>query len=121
MERKVTHSHEWIDVVGDVATVGITEHAQGQLGDIVFIELPKIGRKVAKREAVAVVESVKAASEVYSPVSGEIIEVNGGIVLEPAKVNADASRSAWFFKVRLAKASDLDGLMSEADYLKLHS
>jgi glycine cleavage system H protein len=120
MARKISQSHEWVDVDGDVATVGISDHAQGQLGDIVFIELPEIGRKVAKGEAVAVVESVKAASDIYAPVSGEIVEVNTAIVSEPAKVNADADHSGWFFKVRLADSRELEGLMNEDEYLKLN-
>lgn len=121
MQRKVSESHEWIDVEGEVGTIGITDHAQGQLGDIVFIELPEVGRKVTKGEAVAVVESVKAASDIYSPVSGVVLEVNAAIVADPAKVNAEADSSAWFFKVRLADPAELVGLMSVADYQQLHS
>ena len=111
-----TDDHEWITVNGDVATIGITDHAQEQLGDIVFVELPDVGKSVSKGDEAAVLESVKAASEVYAPVTGEIVETNGGLVDEPAKVNEDAEGAAWFVKIRLADASELDGLMDADAY-----
>ncbi|BBK45430.1 glycine cleavage system H protein [Allostella vacuolata] len=113
---KFTEDHEWIRVEGDVGTVGITDFAQNQLGDVVFVELPAVGRRVTKGGDAAVVESVKAASEVYAPVTGEVIEINQAIVDEPAKVNAEPMAGAWFFKVRLANPSELDGMMDEAGY-----
>ena len=108
--------HELVRVDGDVATIGITKHAAEQLGDVVFVELPDIGRKVTAGEAVAVVESVKAASDVYAPVSGEVIEVNGGLPGNPALVNEDAEGKAWFFKIKIANAAELDALMDRAAY-----
>ncbi len=111
-----TSDHEWLRIEGDVATVGITDYAQSQLGDVVFVELPKVGRTLKKAEAAAVVESVKAASDVYAPISGEILEVNESIVGEPALVNSDAADKAWFFKIRIADRSELGGLMDEAAY-----
>lgn len=113
---KFTEEHEWIRVEGDVGTVGITDFAQNQLGDVVFVELPAVGKKVTKGGDAAVVESVKAASEVYSPVTGEIVEINQAIVDEPAKVNSDPMAGAWFFKVKLANPSELDAMMDEAGY-----
>ncbi|MGE0717257.1 MAG: glycine cleavage system protein GcvH [Alphaproteobacteria bacterium] len=113
---KFTEEHEWIAVAGDVGTVGITDFAQSQLGDVVFVELPPVGKKVTKGGDAAVVESVKAASEVFAPVTGEIVEVNQAIVDEPAKVNSDPMGGAWFFKVKLANPSELDGMMDEAAY-----
>jgi len=111
-----TSEHEWIKVEGDVGTVGITDHAQGALGDVVFVELPAVGKKVTKGGDAAVVESVKAASDVYSPVSGEVVEANDAIVDQPALVNESAEDGAWFFKVKLSNASELDGLMDRAAY-----
>jgi len=111
-----TSEHEWIKVEGDVGTVGITDHAQGALGDVVFVELPAVGRSVAKGGDAAVVESVKAASDVYSPVSGEVVEANEAIVDQPALVNESPEDGAWFFKVKLSNASELDGLMDRAAY-----
>jgi glycine cleavage system H protein len=113
---RFSKDHEWISVDGDVGTIGITDYAQQQLGDVVFVELPAVGRKVTKGGDAAVVESVKAASEVFSPVTGEVVEINQAIVDEPAKVNTDPMGEAWFFKVRLADPSELDGLMDEAGY-----
>ena len=113
-----TDEHEWIRIEGDVGTVGITEYAQEQLGDVVFVELPDVGRKVQKGKDMAVVESVKAASEVYAPVTGEIVETNGGLLNEPATVNADATGAGWFCKIRLADKSELKGLMDAAAYKK---
>src|SRR5512139_3424706 len=97
-----TSDHEWLDIDGDVATVGITDYAQQQLGDVVFVELPKVGRALKKAEAAAVVESVKAASDVYAPISGEVIEANEALAAEPALVNSDADGKAWFFKLKIA-------------------
>ena len=117
---KYTKDHEWAKFEGAVATVGVTDHAQRELGDIVFVELPKVGRALKKAEAAAVVESVKAASDVYAPISGDVLEVNDAVVAEPALVNFDADGKAWFFKMRIADKSELDGLMDEAAY-KAHT
>ena len=114
--EKFTEDHEWIRVDGDIATVGITEYAQEQLGDVVFVELPDVGRAVEKGGDAAVVESVKAASEIYAPISGEITEANQAIVDDPALVNSDPAGGGWFFKLKIANASELDGLMDEAAY-----
>lgn len=116
MSTRYTEDHEWITVEGDVATVGITDYAQQQLGDVVFVELPEVGRKVSKGDEAAVVESVKAASEVYAPLDGEIVEANGALADEPGKVNEDPEGAAWFVKIRLADTSQLDSLMDEAAY-----
>jgi glycine cleavage system H protein len=116
MARKFSKDHEWVDVSGKVATVGITDFAQEQLGDVVFVELPEVGRSVAAHEQVAIVESVKAASEVYSPLTGKVTANNQAIVDDPAKVNADPMGEAWFFKVELSDAAELDLLMDEAAY-----
>ena len=114
--ERFTKDHEWIRVDGDIGTVGITHHAQDQLGDVVFVELPEIGRKAAKGEAVAVVESVKAASDIYAPIAGEVTEVNGALADQPALINEDAEGKAWFFKLRIANAKELDTLMDRAGY-----
>jgi glycine cleavage system H protein len=114
--ERFTKDHEWIRVDGDVATVGITGHAQEQLGDIVFVELPEVGRKATKGEAVAVVESVKAASDVYVPVGGEVMEVNAALADQPSLVNQDAEGKAWFFKLRITDMAELDALMDRATY-----
>jgi glycine cleavage system H protein len=116
---KFTDEHEWLKLDGDVATVGITEHASIQLGDLVFIELPKIGAKLRKGEAAAVVESVKAASDVYAPLNGDVTEINDAVVKEPALVNSDPLGKGWLYKIKLANPSDFDGLMDEAAYKKL--
>jgi len=113
---KYTQEHEWIRVEGDVGTIGITSYAQEQLGDVVFVELPQAGRKVAKGEACAVVESVKAASDLYAPVSGEVVEANAALGDAPGDVNAEPMGKGWFFKLRLADKKELDGLMDEAGY-----
>ncbi len=113
---KYTKDHEWIRVEGDIATVGITEYAQHALGDIVFVELPELGREVTQGGEAAVVESVKAASEVYAPVDGEVIEVNAALGEEPALVNAEPQGKGWFFKLRLADPAQLEGLLDEAGY-----
>ena len=114
--ERFTRDHEWIRVEGEVATVGVTDHAQDQLGDVVFVEVPELGRKVAKGEAIAVVESVKAASDVFAPVAGEIIEVNGELATNAALVNEDAEGRAWFFKMRINDARELDQLMDRTAY-----
>ncbi|GLV29538.1 glycine cleavage system H protein [Sphingobium sp. TomTYG75] len=118
MSRYFTDEHEWIDVEGEIATVGITDYAQEQLGDIVFVELPAEGVSFEKGDDAAVVESVKAASDVYAPISGEVVEANGALEEEPALVNSDAEEDGWFFKLRIADASELEGLMNEAAYKK---
>ena len=116
-ELRYTNEHEWIRIDGDVAVIGITDYAQAQLGDIVFVELPAVGKQVKKGGDAAVVESVKAASEVYAPVSGEVVAVNDAIADDPGKVNADPQGEGWFLTVKLddPKAA-LDGLMDEAAY-----
>jgi glycine cleavage system H protein len=111
-----TEEHEWIRVEGDQATVGITEFAQGQLGDIVFVELPEAGRQVTKGGEAAVVESVKAASDVYAPVDGEIVEPNSALGDDPSLVNSDPEGGGWFFRLRLADPSQLEGLMDAEAY-----
>ncbi len=117
---RYTKDHEYVRVEGDIATVGITDFAQGQLGDVVYVELPAVGRTVAKGDEAAVVESVKAASEIYAPVSGEIVEVNGALEGAPATVNEDPAGKGWFLKIRLSDPSDLDDLMDEAAY-RIHA
>ncbi|HZD61462.1 MAG TPA: glycine cleavage system protein GcvH [Xanthobacteraceae bacterium] len=113
---RYTKDHEYVRLDGDVATVGITNHAQEQLGDIVFVELPHVGKSIEQGAEAAVVESVKAASEVYAPLSGEVIEVNGALEGEPAKVNADPLGDGWFLKLRVKDNSQFDALMDEAAY-----
>jgi glycine cleavage system H protein len=113
---RFTKDHEWIRLDGDIAVVGITDYAQSQLGDVVYVELPEIGRRVEKGKEAAVVESVKAASEVYAPLSGEVVETNGALAGEPAKVNADAEGEGWFMKLRVADPKELDDLLDEAAY-----
>ena len=117
--EKFTEDHEYIRVEDNVATIGITKHAQDELGEVVFIELPEVGQEVSKGDDVAVVESVKAASDVYSPVSGEIVEANGKIVEEPSLVNKDPEGDAWFFKVKLSDTGELDELLDETAYQAL--
>ena len=116
MSRYFTQEHEWIDVEGDIGTVGISDYAQGQLGDIVFVDVPEAGKRLAKGDDAAVVESVKAASDVYSPVSGAVIEGNAGLADEPGLVNTDPEGEGWFFKLTLSDAGELDALMDEAAY-----
>lgn len=116
MSRYYTEDHEWIEVDGDTATVGITDYAQGQLGDIVFVEVPEEGRTVSKGDDAAVVESVKAASDVYAPVGGTVIEGNPALADNPALVNEDPEGEGWFFKLTLADAGELGGLMDESAY-----
>jgi glycine cleavage system H protein len=115
-ETKYTKDHEYIRVDGDVAIVGISDYAQSQLGDVVFVELPKLGKTLSKGDEAAVVESVKAASEVYAPVSGEVAEINSALEAQPGAINEDPEGSGWFMKVKLSDPSELAGLMSEADY-----
>jgi glycine cleavage system H protein len=117
-DLKYAKSHEWLRVAGDTATVGITDHAQQELTDVVFVELPAVGRKVKAGEACAVVESVKTASDIYCPVSGEITEVNQAIVDNPALVNSDPYAGGWFYKIKLSALSEVAALLSPADYGK---
>ena len=116
MSLYFTREHEWIRLDGDTATVGISDHAQQALGDIVFAEVPEAGRTLAKGQEAAVVESVKAASDVYAPVGGEVIEGNGAVADDPALVNRDPEGDGWFFKLKLSDPGELDGLMDEASY-----
>jgi glycine cleavage system H protein len=118
MSIKYTEDHEWLNVQGDVATVGITHHAQDALGDVVFVDLPEIGRSFAPKEIAGVVESVKAAADVYMPVSGEVIEVNEALRADPALANSDPLGAGWFFKLKLSNPSELEALMDETSYSK---
>lgn len=115
-ELRFSSDHEWIRVEGDIAVVGITDYAQEQLGDIVFVELPEVGDSLAKADQAAVVESVKAASELYAPIGGEVTEINEALADAPEAVNADPLGGGWFFKLRLADAGELDALMDEDAY-----
>jgi len=117
-DLKYAKSHEWVRAAGDVATVGITDHAQHELTDVVFVELPELGRKLKVGEACAVVESVKTASDIYSPVSGEVTEVNKKVVENPALVNTDPYGGGWFFKVKLANAAEVGSLLGAEEYKK---
>lgn len=116
---KFTEEHEWLTRDGDIATVGITEHATTQLGDLVFVELPKVGTKLKKGDGAAVVESVKTASDVFAPLDGDVVEINEAIRQDPALVNSDPLGKGWLYKIRLANASDYEGLMDEAAYKEL--
>jgi glycine cleavage system H protein len=116
MPRYFTDEHEWIDVAGDIATVGITDYAQGQLGDIVFVELPAPGTAVEKGKDAAVVESVKAASDVYAPITGEVTEGNPALEEDPSLVNTSPEEDGWFFKMTVGDASELEGLMDAGAY-----
>ena len=116
---RFTKDHEWVRQEGDIAVIGITDYAQQQLGDVVYVELPEIGRRVEQGKEAAVVESAKAASEVYAPVSGEVVAINEDLLGDPAKVNADAMGEGWFLKVRLSDPKELNGLMDEAAYQAL--
>ncbi len=116
MSLKYTEDHEWIRVEGDIATVGITHHAQDALGDVVFVDLPAVGQGYAQKETAGVVESVKAAADVYMPISGEVTEVNEALRAEPSLANSDPMGAGWFFKVKLTDPSQLDALMDEAAY-----
>ena len=115
-ETRYTKDHEYVRVDGAVGIVGISDHAQKQLGDVVFVELPAIGAKFAKGDSAAVVESVKAASDVFAPVSGEVVEANGAVDATPGLINEDAMAGGWLFKLKLANTSELAGLMSQSDY-----
>ncbi|MGE0752945.1 MAG: glycine cleavage system protein GcvH [Variibacter sp.] len=116
MRMRYTKDHEWVTVDGNVATVGITDYAQQQLGDVVFVELPAVGKKLTKNGEAAVVESVKAASEVYAPLAGEVVEVNAALEGAPATVNEDAQGKGWFMKLKLDNPADVNELMDEAAY-----
>ena len=115
-ETRYTKDHEYIRIEGDTGTVGITDYAQGQLGDVVFVELPSVGKALSKGGEAAVVESVKAASEVYAPVSGEVVAVNSELEAAPGTVNEDPAGKGWFVKIKLTNTGELDGLLSEAEY-----
>ena len=117
-EIKFSKDHEWVKLDGDTATIGITHYAQEQLGDVVFVELPDVGKKIEQGKELATVESVKAASEVYAPVSGEVVEVNGALTDAPATVNEDALGKGWFAKLKVSDKGQLSGLMDEAAYQK---
>ncbi|MCX7692629.1 glycine cleavage system protein GcvH [Tepidimonas taiwanensis] len=119
MTLKYTPDHEWIRVDGDIATVGITHHAQDALGDVVFVELPEVGKTLAQKDVAGVVESVKAAADVYMPVSGEIVEVNEALRADPSLANSDPLGAGWFFKVRLANPAELEALLDETAYGQL--
>ena len=116
---RYSEDHEWISVAGNVGTVGVTDYAQEQLGDVVFVEVPEAGKDVEKGDEAAVIESVKAASELYAPVSGEVTEGNEALADEPGKVNSDPMGEGWFFKIKLSDPSELDDLMDEAAYKDL--
>ena len=118
---KYTEDHVWVDVDGDYARIGITAHAQEALGDVVFVDLPAIGRAIAQKETAGVVESVKAAADVYMPVSGEVTEVNEVLRDDPSLANTDPQGAGWFFKIKLTDAAQLDGLMDESAYATLSS
>jgi glycine cleavage system H protein len=113
---KYTEDHEWLSVAGDIATVGITHHAQDALGDVVYVDLPEIGKKIEQKEVAGVVESVKAAADVFMPITGEITEVNEALRADPALANSDPLGAGWFFKVKLSDASQLDALLDETAY-----
>jgi glycine cleavage system H protein len=116
---RFTKDHEWVRLDGDLAVVGITDFAQSQLGDVVYVELPEVGRRLEQGKPAAVVESVKAASDVFAPVSGEVAEVNDALAADPAQVNADPMGAGWFLKLRLADPAELDALMEEEAYTRL--
>ncbi|KQP15031.1 glycine cleavage system protein GcvH [Pseudorhodoferax sp. Leaf267] len=113
---KYTEDHEWLKVEGDIATVGITVHAQDALGDVVYVDLPEVGKTLAQKDVAGVVESVKAAADVYMPVAGEVTEVNEALRADPALANTDPTGAGWFFKVKLSDASQLDALLDETAY-----
>jgi len=115
-ETKYTKDHEYIRLEAGIALIGISDYAQSQLGDVVFVELPKLGKALAKGDEAAIVESVKAASEVYAPVSGEVVEVNAALEAQPGTINEDPEGSGWFMKIKLSDPSEVTGLMNEADY-----
>ena len=117
-EKKYSKQHEWISSEGDVATIGITKHATEMLGDIVFVELPKIGNNIEKEDQIGVVESTKAANDVYTPISGEVVERNQSIVDDPSKINSDPENEGWFFKLKIKDKSEIDILMNKEEYEK---
>ena len=119
MTTQYTEDHEWLTIAGDIATVGITHHAQDALGDVVFVELPEVGKSYAQKEVAGVVESVKAAADVYMPISGEIVEVNEALRADPALANTDPMKAGWFFKIKLSKPDELAALLDEAAYAQL--
>ena len=116
MNIKFTPDHEWLVIEGDTATVGITQHAQDALGDVVFVDLPEVGKTYAAKDVAGVVESVKAAADVYMPVGGEVLAVNEDLRADPSLANSDPMGSGWFFKIKIANAAELDGLMDETSY-----
>ncbi len=116
--KKFSKQHEWVSAEGDVATIGITKHATEMLGDIVFVELPKKGNNIEKEDQAGVVESTKAASDVYTPISGEVVESNQSIVDDPSKINSDPENEGWFFKLKIKNKSEIDTLMNEEEYNK---
>ncbi|MBM3362666.1 MAG: glycine cleavage system protein GcvH [Betaproteobacteria bacterium] len=118
---KYTEDHEWISIEGQSATVGITQHAQDALGDVVFVDLPEVGSTLAHKATAGVVESVKAAADIYMPVSGKILEVNEALRADPSLANSDPMGAGWFFKVELSQPAEIDGLLDEADYARLSS
>ena len=115
-EKKYTKDHEWVSIDNDIATIGISNHAQESLGDIVFIELPSVGKSVNAKDEICVVESVKAASDIYAPIDGEIMEVNNSLESDAAIINQDAENTGWIFKIKVSNPSQYDELMSEDDY-----
>ena len=117
-EKKFSKKHEWVSVEGDIATVGITKHATEMLGDIVFVEVPETGKTIEQNNQAAIVESTKAASDVYSPISGEVTENNKSIVDDPSSVNSDPEGASWFFKIKINDSSEFDNLMTKSDYDK---
>ncbi len=119
MSIKYTPDHEWVDTTDGIATVGITVHAQDALGDVVFVDLPEVGKSFAAKEVAGVVESVKAAADVYAPVSGEIVEVNEALRADPSLANTDPLKTGWFFRVKLSNPAELDGLMDTTAYDEL--
>lgn len=116
---KFTKEHEWVKVEGDIATMGITDYAQGELGDVVFVELPKIGSEVKQLEPMGTIEAVKAVNDIFSPVSGQVVEVNGALSNRPELANKDPYGEGWFVKIRLSNPSEIDNLLSPADYKTL--
>lgn len=116
---KFTDEHEWLTLNGDVVTIGITEHATGQLGDLVFIELPKVGASLKKGDGAAVIESVKAASDVFAPLTGEVVEINEAVTQDPSVVSSDPHGQGWLYRMRVASSAEFDGLMDEAAYKAL--
>ena len=116
--KKFSKQHEWVSAEGDVATIGITKYATEMLGDIVFVELPKIGNNIEKEDQIGVVESTKAANDVYTPISGEVVERNQSIVDDPSKINSDPENEGWFFKLKIKDKSEIDILMNKEEYEK---